>query len=222
MSSSAFSPFMSNEGFRPTSPSQVDKLKRPYHRDNTLVGYTGHFSYPPEDEHILNSPSYKGMIRGYTGHRPHRRSVVGEPIVPSEDKQHMLLTQRSSPFLEVSMGEEKVPTETGTFNFRAFAKHMDIVERYASSVQQLLDRGQNQEMLLRIVQAKFSERVSSYAQQLVRTRKLFEAFDVNGDGVLDEGEFRVCLEKLNIQFDDVQSLALFAYFDHNNDGFVEW
>ena len=63
-----------------------------------------------------------------------------------------------------------------------------------------------------------SERVNSYALQLIRTRKLFEAFDINGDGVLDEGEFRICLEKLNIQFDDVQSLALFAYFDDNNDG----
>lgn len=49
-----------------------------------------------------------------------------------------------------------------------------------------------------------------------------QAFDLNHDGVLDEGEFRICLEKLNIQLDDVQALALFAYFDHNNDGFVEW
>lgn len=47
---------------------------------------------------------------------------------------------------------------------------------------------------------------------------MFEAFDLNNDGVLDENEFRICLEKLNIQFDDVQVLALFAYFDVNNDG----
>mmetsp|Transcript_119010 Transcript_119010/g.336576 ORF Transcript_119010/g.336576 Transcript_119010/m.336576 type:complete len:113 (+) Transcript_119010:1-339(+) len=67
-----------------------------------------------------------------------------------------------------------------------------------------------------------SERVNSYAEQLIRTRRLFESFDINGDGVLDEGEFRICLEKLNIQLDDVQNLALFAYFDNNNDGFVEW
>ena len=73
-------------------------------------------------------------------------------------------------------------------------------------------------MLLRIVQAKMSERVNSYAMQLVKTRKLFEAFDINKDGVLDEGEFRICLEQLNIQLTDVQNLALFAYFDGNNDG----
>lgn len=99
---------------------------------------------------------------------------------------------------------------------------MDTEERYSTAAQQLLERGQTQEMLLRIVQAKMSERVNSYALQLIRTRKLFEAFDANGDGVLDETEFRVCLEKLNIQFDDVQVLALFAYFDYNNDGYVEW
>jgi hypothetical protein len=34
----------------------------------------------------------------------------------------------------------------------------------------------------------------------------------------DLGEFRSCLEKLNVQFDDVQCLALFAYFDDDNDG----
>lgn len=150
------------------------------------------------------------------GHRPFRRSVIGEPEVPCEEKQ---LLPRTNLFDDGQPEESKPePQEGSGFNFRAFAKHMDIIERYAASVQQLMDRGQSQEMLLRLVQAKMSERVNSYASQLIRTRKLFEAFDINGDGVLDEGEFRICLEKLNIQFDDVQSLALFAYFDHNNDG----
>jgi len=31
-------------------------------------------------------------------------------------------------------------------------------------------------------------------------------------------QFRTFLEKQNIQFDDVQCLALFAYFDDDNDG----
>lgn len=106
--------------------------------------------------------------------------------------------------------------------FRNFARHMDTLERYNAATQQLLERGQSQEMLLRIVQSKLSERVSSYAWQQIRTRKLFEAFDFNGDGVLDENEFRVCLEKMNIQFDDVQSLALFAYFDRDNVGVIQW
>lgn len=195
-------------------------MKRPYHREDPLVGYTGHFPHGWVGEHVLDSPSRKLMIRGYTGHRPFRRSVIGEPEVPCEEKQ---LLPRTNLFDDGQPEESKPePQEGSGFNFRSFAKHMDIIERYAASVQQLMDRGQSQEMLLRLVQAKMSERVNSYASQLIRTRKLFEAFDINGDGVLDEGEFRICLEKLNIQFDDVQSLALFAYFDHNNDGFVEW
>jgi Ca2+-binding EF-hand superfamily protein len=73
-------------------------------------------------------------------------------------------------------------------------------------------------MLLRMVQAKISERVKSYAEQMVGLRKLFEAFDFNGDGVLDEEEFRECLERCNIQFDDAQVLGLFAYFDGSYSG----
>ncbi len=69
-----------------------------------------------------------------------------------------------------------------------------------------------------MVQAKISERVRSYAEQMVGLRKLFEAFDFNSDGVLDEMEFRECLERCNIQFDDVQVLSLFAYFDGSYSG----
>ena len=69
-----------------------------------------------------------------------------------------------------------------------------------------------------MVKAKISERVKSYSEQRVSLRKLFEAFDFNGDGVLDENEFRECLERCNIQFDDAQVLALFAYFDGNYQG----
>ncbi|KAJ1423734.1 hypothetical protein B484DRAFT_398545 [Ochromonadaceae sp. CCMP2298] len=183
-----------------------------------MHGYTGHFSGAVDEEHVLDSPSKKLMIRGYTGHRPFLRDLCGEPLIPSEEKQRHALGMDLGDKKE----EEVVPIMGDNFNFRVFAKHMDILERYSSAVTGLLERGQTQEALLRIVQAKMSERVNSYACQLIRTRKLFEAFDINGDGVLDEGEFRICLEKLNIQFDDVQSLALFAYFDEDNDGFVEW
>lgn len=118
------------------------------------------------------------------------------------------------------MTTEKIPQETSSRNFRTFVKHVDTVERYNSSVEQLLERGQTQEMLLRIVQSKLSERIHSYASQVLRWRQIFDSFDSNGDGVLDENEFRICLEKQNIQFDDIQCLALFAYFDTNYDGLV--
>lgn len=196
----------------------IGKLKgSKYRREpGSLTGYTGHYSNPFAEDHVLEKPMTKMMIRGYTGHRPYLKNLCGEPLIPSEEKQ---LNQISAMNPEVDgLEEDKGPTEGANFNFRTFAKHMDTLERYSQSVQALFERGQSQEMLLRIVQAKMSERVNSYALQLIRTRKLFEAFDINGDGVLDESEFRICLEKLNVQFDDVQSLALFAYFDDNNDG----
>jgi hypothetical protein len=209
----------------PTSESDKSRYPQYYKRSGILAGYTGFFPHKSaEDVHELGIPNEKYMIRGYTGFRPFRRSVIGEPRVPNEERQAVIrqtLHNGGSPTND-SSEELKVPTEGHFVNFRAFAKHMDTIERYHTAVSQLVERGQSQEMLLRIAQAKMSERVNSYAVQLIRTRKLFEAFDLNGDGVLDEGEFRICLEKLNIQLDDVQALALFAYFDHNNDGFVEW
>lgn len=209
--------------FNTTSHEGIHKIKGPgFKRPGALNGYTGHYQKEDPSEHILDSPNKKLMIRGYTGFRPHLKNLCGEPLIPSEEKQleKMGLDTQGFPFQ--SSQEIKAIDEPTKFNFRAYGKHMDTVERYAEAVQHLLERGQSQEMLLRIVQAKMSERVNSYSAQLIRTRKLFEAYDLNGDGVLDEGEFRICLEKLNIQFDDVQNCALFAYFDDNNDGYVEW
>jgi len=201
----------------------INKLKgsRYQRGSGALTGYTGHFTKNFVEGHVLEQPMTKMMIRGYTGHRPYLKNLCGAPLIPSEEKQLQQL-ENLSKTNEMKGTEDVGPTEGVNFNFRSFAKHMDTIERYAQSVRALIEKGQSQEMLLRIVQAKMSERVNSYALQMIRTRKLFEAFDINGDGVLDEGEFRICLEKLNIQFDDVQNLALFAYFDDNNDGFVEW
>lgn len=107
-------------------------------------------------------------------------------------------------------------------HFREYTRNLDLAERYEQAVERIMARGQTQEMLLRIVKAKISERVKSYSEQRVSLRKLFEAFDFNNDGVLDEMEFRECLERCNIQFDDSQVIALFAYFDGNYMGFIRW
>ena len=163
--------------------------KRP---EAALVGYTGHFSSKPQEQHILESPSKKVVIRGYTGHRPNLKNLVGEPLIPSESKQLSMLGLDDSNENK-NQEEEDGPKEGENYNFRSFAKHMDILDRYHIAVQNLLERGQSQERLLRIVQAKMSERVNSYATQVIRTRKLFELFDLNGDGVLDEGERKLCL-----------------------------
>lgn len=162
---------------------------------------------------------------------------MGEPRIPNEEKQHELRrsssrgnvaeSQQAHDFIEAeeAIASSKKPqrtSEISTNQFRAFAKHMDIIERYNTATQQVLERGQTQQLLLDTVKEKLDGRALTRALQQIRTRKLFESFDLNKDGFLDEKEFRFCLEMLNIQYDDVQALALFAYFDYNNDGFIDW
>jgi Ca2+-binding EF-hand superfamily protein len=151
----------------------------------------------------------------FTGFRPGRNRVVAEPIIPSLAKQETIRMQRTTGFIPSTEAKDAYQ---GDYNFRLFAQHLDMLERYQLAVEQIQKRGQSQEMFLRMVQAKMSERVSTYAEQLKRTRRLFDTFDYNSDLVLDEGEFRQMLEHLNIQLDDVQVVALFAFLDGNGDG----
>ena len=99
---------------------------------------------------------------------------------------------------------------------------MDIQERYQTAIDELVSYGQTQVELLRNVQVKFEQRALTVAAHHIKIRKLFDSFDLNGDGFLDEKEFRFCLEMLNVQYDDVQALALYALFDSNLDGFIDW
>ena len=117
---------------------------------------------------------------------------------------------------------EKSSVESKYGEMREAWRNVDIEERYTQAKQVIIDRGQSEEMLVQIVQSKFAARVNSYAEQIIKVKKLFESFDLNGDGVLDEDEFRVCLEKLNIQLDDPQVLTLFAYFDKERLGVIHW
>lgn len=244
--------------YRQTSDSDFDNIEKssPQYRraKNILTGYSGFIPSKDEDTHELDSPTHKMVIRGYSGHLPTRRDIVGEPAVPSSDRQAIqnqllgsspshtrLQYPLSSPqYLDLeseylsgrtsksanspSFSSPKTPCDTTSrFNFRSFGRHLDVRERYHTALETLEAKGQSREKLLAIVQSKLSEKVNSYAVQHIQTRKIFEAFDLNNDGVLDEGEFRRCLEeKMNIQFDDVQLVALFSLFDTNYDGFIEW
>lgn len=60
------------EGFGFSKSTVVDKLQRPYHRDGSLIGYTGHYPCDAFEDGLgpatTSPPKY--MIRGYTGKRP--------------------------------------------------------------------------------------------------------------------------------------------------------
>jgi len=161
-----------------------------------------------DDKDVLEVHLKKDIIVGYTGHLQDSKNICGKvvtAVVSGKATEHKIATGNND----------------FTTSFRTFAKNMDVHERYHEAVMELLHRGQSQAMLIKLVQAKFCERVSSYAQQKITTKLLFDAFDFNKDGVLDETEFRECLERLNIQLDDIQVTGLFAYFDDDNDGKIQ-
>jgi Ca2+-binding EF-hand superfamily protein len=198
-----------------TAKSNSQYWKRPDDLKKSYKGHVPQFSdrldtirphYRGRDEpHPLEVPYTIKPTCGYSGYLPHASTMTGGPAHLGEK-------------------EEVEPVKHGEVvsNFRNYAKNMDTIERYTNAVEQLKARGQTQTMLIRLVQNKLAERVMSYAEQKLKTRLLFEAMDVNGDFVLDETEFRICLEKVNVQLDDVQSLALFAYFDEDYGGSINW
>mmetsp|Transcript_10075 Transcript_10075/g.9029 ORF Transcript_10075/g.9029 Transcript_10075/m.9029 type:complete len:288 (+) Transcript_10075:44-907(+) len=216
--------------------------------NNPMVGYAGHSREGSLSTHVLDSPLRKEKIGGYAGHIPNAKTICGTPIIPFDPLKSTTNSSSGSP--QAFFGSNSPlklnsfsPVQNKSFDqngakgspfsnmqsptsrsaFRNFANHLDTEERYTNAVQQLLrEKNQTQEALLYMFQAKLSERIMSYAQQKIRTRKLFEAFARNNPEQMDENEFRDCLEHVNVQFDDIQSLALFAYFDRNNAGYIEW
>lgn len=217
------SPMRGAGGGNPSSPfkSPGKNWRRP---EDTLYGYSGHYKVE-EKPHVLDQPLKKVVIRGYSGFLPQTRQICGSPSIPSEKQQLDMEKTRSGRALTARLtAEDEAPLDSAAQStaFRHYAKGMDVCERYESAVERLQARGQTQTILLRMVQAKFSERVKSYAEQLIGVRRLFESFDFNQDGVLDESEFRECLEQCNIQFDDTQVLALFAFFDEDLAGVISW
>mmetsp|Transcript_23824 Transcript_23824/g.34938 ORF Transcript_23824/g.34938 Transcript_23824/m.34938 type:complete len:309 (-) Transcript_23824:213-1139(-) len=207
---------------------------------SATLGYTG---YRPKEtdtyeEKRITTPKY--IVRGYTGHIPGSIDVCGSPVglgielfSPIKDKQK-----------SIYVGNENLPTckyrskstNGDSDGKKLHAGHMKFLnstkgnnaslesrtERYAEAVAQLHARGQKQEGLLRVIQSKLSERVTSYAQQIIRLQKIFDYFDFNDSKFLDEFEFRQFLDRSNCHLDDCQALALFAYFDDDNTGVISW
>mmetsp|Transcript_8605 Transcript_8605/g.12842 ORF Transcript_8605/g.12842 Transcript_8605/m.12842 type:complete len:274 (-) Transcript_8605:207-1028(-) len=193
-------------------------------------GYTGHipqFNQPP----VPTSPiRYK--IRGYTGHIPGSLDVCGHPTVPGEEMQKRMYSPvkkasqlhnlpRCKYSCTLPMHGNLRPGHE-EFVAKRYGSHDEMMKYYNDAITKLHERGQTQKGLLNIVQSKLSERVRSYAQQIIRIRKIFEYFDFDDSKTLDEYEFRQFLELSNCYLDDVQVVALFAYFDLNKSGGICW
>jgi len=57
---------------------------------------------------------------------------------------------------------------------------------------------------------------------IANTRKVFEACDLNGDGLLDQGEFHVLLQALDGDVSREESLLDFEAADTAGDGYIEF
>lgn len=189
-------------------------------------GYTGAILRPADPPHILDEPLTRVACLGYTAFRPGKKDIIGAPIVSLASERgegEADAYARSHKHAGDSLSQQEMTSRESKYGeMREAWRNVDIEERYAQAKQTILDRGQSEEMLVQIVQSKFAARVNSYAEQIIKVKKLFESFDLNGDGVLDEDEFRICLEKLNIQLDDAQVLTLFAFFDKDRLGEIPW
>jgi flagellar biosynthesis GTPase FlhF len=181
----------------PVKPFLPKNWKRP---ENTLYGYTG-FSERVQEPHVLDEPLSRRVIRGYSGFIPQARTVCGAASVPTQKQQaekeklqrrrKEMYNRSKSPRSERS-AEKPEEDENFLFpdtarvaasmeHFREYTRNLDLAERYEQAVERIMERGQTQEMLLRMVKAKISERVKSYSEQRVSLRKLFEAFDFNSE-----------------------------------------
>jgi hypothetical protein len=155
---------------------------------NYLNGYTGNTLSKPLEDDDLNLFYRRRMIRGYSGFIPESRTVSGRPIIPSDEVQKETIDKIMGISNEPEVFEEVEQDEPS--KFREYAKHMDRLERYSDATNQLLARGQSPEMLLKLVQSKISERVRSFAEQLITVKLNFESAGKNIEEGFNEADFR--------------------------------
>lgn len=141
----------------------------------------------------------------------------------TEDRRRMLLTT-SSYAAEEKAEESHRRKSAGTFGrgrspFGALEMRK---QRYAAARRQADESFMTPATLLKIVRAKLQERVNCHAEQAIKLKLIFQQFDADDSGCLDETEFRQGLEMLNVQLSDTQTTALFAAFDSDIGGTIDY
>lgn len=181
----------------------------------TLTGYTGDVkrttAKDEEDIPVRN----RRYIRGYTGFIPGAKAIYGRPIIPSDEQQQInneILMGTYSPPKSASFIDRDMEQDDCSI-FRDSMKRTSLLERYETATRELFRREQSPEMLVKLVQAKIAERVQNYAEQLKFVKIEFQQYRVNPEVGFNEEALREVLMRMNIHLDDMQSLALFAFFD---------
>lgn len=200
--------------------------------DNVVSGYTG--CDPPnvklpqslkqDSAFDLESPHKIEKIGGYSGFMPNIKDVCGKPLIPFDHTRiNSDLDQSIGTFIR-SPGkyDTKSPDRAKlSLKKKLESYHIGIEQRYRDAIN--LATKDSKEIislanLVNILQARLTQKVGSFAEQTIYTRKLFELNAKDDPNVLKEYEFSNLLETLNIQLDETQTTVLFSYFDEKFNG----
>lgn len=186
----------------------------------TLRGYTGDAKSRTGDDDDNVPVRNRRYIRGYTGFIPGAAAIYGKPIIPSDEQQRInneIFMGTYSPPQTTSFVDKYIEQDDCS-KFLDSMKRTSLLERYDDATRELFKREQSPEMLVKLVQSKIAERVKNYAEQMKFVKLEFQQYKVNPEVGFNEVALREVLMRMNIHLDDVQSLALFAFFDTNGVG----
>lgn len=184
--------------------------------------YSGHVPTLPFQD-VLRTPLKKDCIPGYTGYLGGIRETYGIGFRKSVTTSKNLPTEVEGKDSQgdgddfVLHGDEKE-----TLNQQYFGERLKLKRRYRAAINRLHASGGTQEQLLKVMQSKLQERVSTNASQVAKLKMVFRNFDTDGSDELNFEQFKTGCSYLNVHLDDTQAHALFAYFDDDGNGSVSY
>lgn len=90
------------------------------------------------------------------------------------------------------------------------------------ALDELMKLGQTPEMILAVLHSKQSERATTYANQVLRAKRIFESNDAGHTGHIEYQGFHNSIDAIFGHLSEEQTKGLFAYFDKDNVGKVSW
>lgn len=175
--------------------------------------------WPDEEEyiHILDIPFRRKTeyIQGFTGQIPNSREIFGESIIQnlkkSEDQDKKFVQT-----LIITANEAE-----HSFDLNDYRRKMSIREKYNEAISSVELSGLTQITLLKIAQSKVSDNLRSTADSIAYIKNTIKYFNLTRQddiNFLDVDQFKYCLNTFKVVLSDIQSIALFAFFDNDFKG----
>lgn len=104
----------------------------------------------------------------------------------------------------------------------ALKENPQMKKKNLAALDELSKHGQTPEMILAVLHSKQSERATTYADQVLRAKRIFESNDAGHTGHIDYQGFHHSINAIFGHLSDEQTRGLFAYFDKDHVGKVSW